>query len=134
MFATETKIRVRYGETDKMGYVYYGNYPLYYEVGRSDMIRKLGWSYSKMEEEGIIMPVLELNVKYIRPAFYDNELTVKTIITELPSTRIKFDYELYNEDKKLINKGNTTLVFVNEETKKPISVPETLINSLKDFF
>lgn len=134
MYITETKIRVRYGETDKMGYVYYGNYPLYYEVARTEMIRKLGWSYSKMEENGIILPVLSLNVKYIKPAFYDDVLTIKTYLKEIPRTRIMFDYEVFNEKKELINKGNTTLVFVNAKTKKPQIAPQHLVEILKKYW
>ncbi len=134
MIVSESKIRVRYGETDKMGYVYYGNYPLYYEVGRTDMVRKLGWSYSKMEENGTMMPVLSLNVKYIRPAYYDDLLTVRTYLKTLPSSRIDFEYEVSNEAGDLLNVGSTTLVFVNAETMRPQPVPEALLSDIKAEF
>ncbi len=134
MYTSETKIRVRYGETDQMGYVYYGNYPLYYEVARTDMIRKLGWPYKKIEESGVMLPVLSLNVKYIKPAFYDDELTVKTYIKKLPTVRIEFEYEVYNNKKELINKGNTILVFVDMKTMKPTSAPQGFIDDIKKYF
>lgn len=134
MYTSETKIRVRYGETDQMGYVYYGNYPLYYEVARTDMIRKLGWPYKKIEENGIMLPVLSLNVKYIKPAFYDDELTIKTIVKKLPSARIEFEYEVYNEQNELINKGETTLVFVDTKTMKPTSAPQGFLDDIKKYF
>ena len=134
MYSSETKIRVRYGETDQMGYVYYGNYPLYYEVARTEMIRKLGWPYKKIEENGIMLPVLSLNVKYIRPAFYDDELTIKTRVRKIPGARIDFEYEVYNENKELINKGETTLVFVDMKTKKPTSAPQEFIDDIKRYF
>src|SRR6187551_3752417 len=103
MFESSTKIRVRYGETDQMGYMYYGNYAEFYEVGRVEMLRSLGMTYSSMEDAGIIMPVLELQCKYIKPALYDQEITVKVIIDKMPALRIHFRYELYNEEKELIN-------------------------------
>ena len=134
MYISETKVRVRYGETDQMGYVYYGNYPLYYEVARTDMIRKLGWPYKKIEENGIMLPVLSLNVKYIKPAFYDDELTVKTYVKKLPTVRIEFEYEVYNEKNEIINKGNTTLVFVDMKTMKPTSAPKGFIDDIKKYF
>ena len=134
MYTSETKIRVRYGETDQMGYVYYGNYPLYYEVARTDMIRKLGWPYKKIEESGVMLPVLSLNVKYIKPAFYDDELTIKTYIKKLPTVRIEFEYEVYNKKEELINKGNTTLVFVDMKTMKPTSAPQGFLDDIKKHF
>ena len=134
MLTTESKIRVRYGETDQMGYVYYGNYPLYYEVARTDMIRKIGWTYSQMEKSGVMMPVVSLNVKYIRPAFYDNELRIKVTVKKCPTTKIEFDYEVFNEENKLINTGNTTLVFVNMKTGKPTNPPEEFMEKFKKHF
>ena len=95
MLNADINIRVRYAETDKMGYVYYGNYATYYEVGRVEALRKLGMSYKEMEDEGIMLPVLSFNIKYFKPAFYDDLLTIKTSITEMPNTRIKFEYECY---------------------------------------
>ncbi|MFO7827606.1 MAG: thioesterase family protein [Bacteroidales bacterium] len=134
MFTYETKIRVRYGETDKMGYVYYGNYPLYYEVGRTELMRHFGFPYKKIEDLGIILPVKSLDVKYYKPAVYDDLLTIKTIIKEIPKARITFYYEIFNENNDLLNQGTTTLVFVDEKTRKPRRAPEKLIEQLKPYF
>ncbi|MGH2642998.1 MAG: acyl-CoA thioesterase [Chitinophagaceae bacterium] len=135
MFSTTTQIRVRYGETDQMGFLYYGYYALYYEVGRTDMIRQLGVSYKELEENGVIMPVAELKSKYIRPALYDDLITVKTILKELPTDhKIYFHSELYNEKQELLNIGTTTLVFLDAETRQKISMPEVLREKLKNFF
>ena len=122
----ESQIRVRYGETDAMGVVYYGVYPLYYETGRTEMMRHLGFTYRKMEDLGIIMPVISLHCKYRKPAFYDDLLTVKTIVSKMPETRIEFDYEIYNEKSELVNEGQTTLVFVESEKRRPVRIPEFL--------
>lgn len=134
MYTHSTKIRVRYGETDQMGYVYYGNYAEYYEVARVEMLRSLGMDYASMESSGVMMPVLELNCKYIRPARYDQELTIKTTIAELPGVRIHFKYEIFNESDELINIGTTTLVFVDMEKNKPCSPPEDFMEKLRGFF
>ncbi|WP_316825138.1 thioesterase family protein [Pedobacter miscanthi] len=134
MYSHSTKIRVRYGETDQMGYMYYGNYAQYYEVGRVEMLRSLGMSYSSMEADGIMMPVLELKCKYIKPALYDQEITVKTTIKTLPGIRIFFEYELYNENEELINIGATTLVFVDMKKNKPTNPPENFMEKLSIFF
>lgn len=113
------KVRVRYSETDQMGYVYYGNYAAFYEVARVEMLRSLGTSYREMEEAGIMMPVLELKCKYIKPAFYDEQLNIKVKITEKPKTRIIFHYEIFNDKQELINVGETTLVFVDIKRNRP---------------
>ncbi|ATL47980.1 thioesterase [Chitinophaga caeni] len=135
MFTSTTRIRVRYGETDQMGYLYYGNYGLYYEVGRAEAIRELGFTYRELEEQGVIMPVAELNVKYLRPAFYDDLITVKTILKELPSaSKIQFHSELYNEKDELLNVGVTTLVFVDATTKKKVGLPPALNERLLPYF
>src|SRR6185295_1633646 len=102
MYITEIKIRVRYAETDQMGYVYYGNYAAYFEVARVETLRNLGFSYKKLEEEGIMLPVLSFSTRYNKPAFYDDELIIKVSIKELPMARIRFDYETYNEKDELI--------------------------------
>lgn len=134
MYTHSTKVRVRYGETDQMGYVYYGNYAEYYEVARVEMLRSLGMDYAGMESSGVMMPVLELNCKYIKPALYDQELTIKTTIHELPGVRIHFVYELFNDADELINIGKTTLVFVDMEKNKPCAPPENFMEKLKVFF
>ncbi len=134
MFEHATKIRVRYGETDQMGYMYYGNYAEFYEVGRVEMLRSLGLTYSAMEQSGIKMPVLELKCKYIKPALYDEEITVKVIMDKLPGIRIHFRYELFNEKDELINIGETLLVFVNMQTNRPCHPPRDFMERLKPFF
>lgn len=134
MYTFETKIRVRYGETDKMGYVYYGIYPLYYEVGRTELMRQFGFPYRKIEEIGIMLPVKDLEIKYHKAAQYDDLLTVKTIIKELPGVRIKFYYQILNEQNELLNEGSTILVFVDEQTRKPRRAPQELLDQLKEHF
>ena len=134
MFVFETKIRVRYADTDQMGYMYYGNYAQFYEVGRVELLRSLGMTYESMEASGIMMPVLELKCKYIKPALYDQEITVKVIIEKMPGIRIHFNYELYNEQEELINIGETTLVFVDMVKNKPCLPSEEFLNKVKPFF
>ncbi|GAA0543493.1 acyl-CoA thioesterase [Chitinophaga japonensis] len=135
MFTSITQIRVRYGETDQMGYLYYGNYGLYYEVGRAEAIRELGFTYRELEEQGVIMPVAELQIKYLRPAYYDDLITVKTILKELPAGhKIQFHSELYNEKGELLNVGVTTLVFLHTATKKKSNLPQPLKERLEPFF
>ena len=135
MFEASTQIRVRYGETDQMGYLYYGNYALYYEVGRAEAIRQLGFTYRQLEEMGIMMPVAELSSHYFRPALYDDLITVKTILKELPDgPKIQFHSELYNEDGLLLNKGITTLVFYDPGEKKKCNMPAVLFDRLAPFF
>ena len=134
MFSHSSKIRVRYADTDQMGYMYYGNYAEFYEVGRVEMLRSLGLTYKSMEESGIIMPVTELRCKYLKPALYDEEITVKVIIEKIPSLRIHFRYELYNEREELINEGETTLVFINKEKNKPCLPSQDFIDRLQVYF
>ena len=117
-----------------MGYVYYGFYSLYYEVGRTEMIRELGVPYTRLEEDGIIMPVTEMSIKYVIPARYDQLLTIHTVVEEMPTVRMKFKYELTNEDGDIINIGRTTLAFIIKETMKPCRPPDYLVEKLKPFF
>ncbi|MCX6350704.1 MAG: thioesterase family protein [Bacteroidetes bacterium] len=134
MYIHETQIRVRYGETDKMGYLYYGNYAHYYEVARVEAIRNLGTSYKEMEETGIMLPVLELKSKFVKPAFYDELLTIKTYIPQMPTTRILFDYEITNPKEELINIGSTVLVFYDINKRKPMHAPDYVLESLQKYF
>ena len=134
MYTYSTKIRVRYSETDQMGYVYNGNYAQYYEVGRVEMLRSLGMDYAGMERDGVMLPVLALNCKFIKPALYDQEITIKTTVSELPGIRIHFKYELFNENQELINIGDTTLVFVDMAKNKPCQPPEDFMQRLKVWF
>src|SRR5690606_36684055 len=135
MYEATTHIRVRYGETDQMGYLYYGNYALYYEVGRAEAIRQLGFTYRELEELGIMMPVVELKSQYFRPALYDDLVTVKNILKELPETpKIEFHSELYNESGALLNWGITTLVFYDPVKKEKTLMHDELIKRLRPFF
>ncbi|WP_192821559.1 thioesterase family protein [Rufibacter sp. LB8] len=135
MFTSEVQIRVRYAETDQMGYVYYGNYGAYYEVARTEAFRKLGIHYKEMEQDGVMMPVLEMRCKYIRPARYDDLLTVKLLLKEKPSgARIKFEYEVYNEAQELLNVGETTMVFVDMQTARPTPIPVGILTKLDPYY
>lgn len=121
-------LRVRYGETDQMGYCYYGNYASYFEVGRVEALRSLGMSYKSLEDDGVMLPVSHFEVDYIRPAYYDDELAVTTAITELRGARLFFEYEIRNEAEELIASAKTTLVFVAKETMKPIAPPQEFLD------
>ena len=134
MYYIETKIRVRYGETDKMGYLYYGHYPEYFEVARTDLIRSLGISYKEIEDSGIIMPVKSLRVDYKSPAHYDDLLTIKAILNKLPEIKLDIDYEIHTEDKKLICKGNTVLAIVDATTHRLRRAPDYFLEALKKYF
>lgn len=134
MFKSEATVRVRYAETDQMGYVYYGNYATYYEVARIESLRHLGFSYKKIESQGIMMPVLECRTKFIKPGKYDDLLTIKVKIPSFPTVRIRFEYEIYNEADELINIGETTLVFVSQETGRPCKMPEEMTALFKPYF
>lgn len=134
MFEHSTKLRVRYGETDQMGYMYYGNYAEFFEVGRVEMLRSLGLTYSGMEASGIMMPVLEMKCKYLKPARYDEEITVRVIMDKMPGVKIHFKYELFNEQHEIIHLGETLLCFVNMATNRPCLPSDEFLESLKPFF
>lgn len=134
MYQSETEVRVRYAETDQMGYVYYGNYATFYEVGRVDALRNLGLTYKELEDQGVMMPVLENHSYYVSPALYDDKLIIRTTIKEKPAVRIKFYYEIFNESNKLIHRGETLLVFVNMKSGRPCRIPEVMGNLLNPYF
>lgn len=125
------QLRVRYGETDRMGYCYYGNYAEFLEVGRVEAIRSKGVTYKKLEDDGIMLPVSEFQIKYLAPAKYDDLLTIVTCISHLKGTRLFFTYEIFNEDNKKLVEASTTLVFVNAHTMKPTQAPEIFMNAFK---
>ncbi len=129
-----TDIRVRYYDTDQMGIVYYGNYARFYEIGRVEALRHIGLSYKKIEEDGISMPVYDLNSRFIRPAKYDDLLTIRVTIPQRPKTRLLFSYEIFNQDGQLLNTGQTTLVFVRTDTGRPCAAPPELVEATKPFF
>ena len=135
MFESTTQVRVRYAETDQMDVVYHGNYAQYFEVGRAESIRQLGYTYKDIEELGIIMPIVEFHLKFIRPAHYDDLLTIKTTLKELPADhKIEFHQEVYNEAGKLLTMGKVLLFFLNAATKEKVVMPEELKNKLAPFF
>ncbi len=135
MYISETKIRVRYAETDQMNVVYHGNYAQYFEVGRVESIRQLGLSYKDVEAMGVIMPVIEWTAKFLRPAHYDDLLTVKTILKEWPvAHRIEFIQEVYNEEGKLLTVGKVLLYFLKAATMEKTTMPEHMVDRLKPYF
>jgi acyl-CoA thioester hydrolase len=134
MYKSETTVRVRYGETDQMGYVYYGIYAMYYEVARVESLRQLGLTYREIEAMGIIMPVLENRSRFIAPGRYDEELRIVTTLREKPSVRIKFEYEIFNAQNTLIHQGETSLAFVDRVTNRPCRPPDAMQKVLEPFF
>jgi acyl-CoA thioester hydrolase len=132
-FQNISKIRVRYGETDQMGYCYYGNYAQYFEVGRVEALRDFGFSYKEMELQGVMLPVSEFQVKYLGPAFYDDELSIVTKIVSLRGAQIYFEYDVLNPAGKCISKASTTLVFVSKVNMRPIQPPVNFIELMKKY-
>jgi acyl-CoA thioester hydrolase len=125
-----TNIRVRYAETDQMGYCYYGNYASYFEVARVEALRQRGISYKELEQNGILLPVKKLEITYHQPAKYDDLLEIRTQIVQLEGVRIAFTYKTYNEAGVLLNEAYTLLVFVSAETQKPMAIPTTILEQL----
>ena len=134
MFSSETQIRVRYAETDQMGYVYYGNYAMYFEVARVEAMRSATFSYREMEENGVMMPVLESHIRYLKPGKYDELLTIKTTIPQFPGVKIRFEYQVFNEMGELITEGWTTLAFLKKDSHQPTRPPKNLLDLLKPYF
>ncbi|MCF6297206.1 MAG: acyl-CoA thioesterase [Flavobacteriaceae bacterium] len=130
MIKYETKLRVRYGETDQMGYVYYGNYAQFFEVGRVEWLRSLGVSYKSLEESNIMLPVLTLNINFIKPAKYDDLLTIITVLKKKPLVKIEFELEVYNENNELLTTGFTSLVFIDMKKNKPTKAPQDLLDKI----
>ncbi|WP_314279985.1 thioesterase family protein [Capnocytophaga leadbetteri] len=124
-------LRTRYAETDQMGVVYYGNYPQYLELGRVEWLRAIGLTYKEMEAEGIMMPVVSLRIQYKKPALYDELITIRTKLKDLPSTKIEFDYEILNEKGELLSTANTILVFVDAKTFRPVRCPEKVLDLIR---
>lgn len=129
----ETAIRVRYGETDQMGYCYYGNYAQYFEVGRVEALREIGMTYKKLEEQGVMLPVLNYEVSFKLPAKYDDLLRIKTQIKELSGSRLTFDYRVTNETNQIIAEASTTLVFVSKKTMKPMAPPDEFLRIIQNY-
>jgi len=134
MIVTETKIRVYYEDTDQMGVVYYGNYARYYEIGRTEMIRDLGFTYKQMEEMNIMLPARSLKINFLKPAYYDDLLIIRTIVDTIPKVKFPIKTEIYNEKGELINSGETVLVFISSLTNKPFAAPKFFIDELTRLF
>jgi acyl-CoA thioester hydrolase len=127
---SSTKTRVRYSETDQMGVVYHGNYAQFFELGRTEWLRKLGITYKDMEISGIMLPVISLSCNFIKPAKYDDVLTIQTILLKKPMVKIVFDYKITNQHDQLICTGNSVLAFIKTENNKPTSCPNYLLENL----
>lgn len=135
MFVYESKVKVRYVETDQMGVVHHSNYAQYYELARTECFEACsGMTYETMEREGVMLPILDMYSKFIKPAFYNQTLTVKSFVRDLPTVRLKVDYEIYNDANELINTGYTTLVFVNKETRRPCQPPQNFMEQVRQYF
>lgn len=134
MFSYQHQIRVRYAETDQMGFVYYGNYASYYEETRTEALRSTGVSYKELEEMGVMLPVTDMTIKYLKPAKYDDLITINIYIREKPGIRIKFEYELFNESGELLNTGFTQLVFVDMVKNRPCKPPQVFLDKMAPFF
>ncbi|MCS6968180.1 MAG: thioesterase family protein [Cytophagales bacterium] len=134
MFTSQVQVRVRYAHTDQMGYVYYGNYAEFFEIARLEALRNIGLNYKELEASGVMMPVYELYSRYLAPAAFDDLLTIKVVIKELPSARITFHYEIFNQHEQLIHIGYTTLVFISKENRKPCRAPVQLLKALQPYF
>jgi acyl-CoA thioester hydrolase len=127
-----TKLRVRYGETDQMGVVYYGNYAQFLEQGRTEWLRELGFSYKWMEENNVILPVTNLNIDYKLPARYDDVISITTTLRKIPTFKIEFDYKIHNEKGDLLVTASTTLVFINSVSNKLMKAPDYLLEKLNE--
>ena len=135
MFSSETKVRVRYAETDQMGVVYHSNYFLYFEVARVESFRQLGIRYADMEKDGLIMPVVDVHAKYVRPALYDDLLTIKTYIKEVPHHhKVEFHHEVFNEKEELLCVGKIILYVMERNGMKKTAVPEALKKKIERYF
>jgi len=128
----ETEIRVRYGETDQMGIVYHGNYAQYLEIGRIEWLRNFGISYKKMEERGIMLPVISLSINYKKSARYDDVIYVKTQLSKMPSATIEFDFEILNESREILTYAKVKLAFMNMETNRPTRCPKYILDKLQN--
>ena len=131
MIHTTHSLRVRYAETDPMKYVYYGNYAQYFEVARVELFRSLGISYDEIESQGIWLPVSEYNIKYLKPALYDEVLEIHTFIKKIPGVRVEFEYEIYNSSKQKITEAKTTLFFLDSKTNKIVKCPSFLMELIE---
>ena len=131
MITSETKIRVRYDEVDKMGYVYHGNYAKYYHISRTELLRRIGISDKELENNNVILPVIEMSIKYIKPIFYDDIITIRTYLYNIPTSRMIFHHEVRNHNDEVINQADSTLAFVDINTRVPMRAPQLIVNKIK---
>ncbi|MCQ2203781.1 MAG: acyl-CoA thioesterase [Bacteroidales bacterium] len=134
MIETKTDIRVRYADTDKMGVVYHSNYAVYFEVGRTEMFREIGMTYDEMEKNNVMLPLVDLHINYKRPARYDDLITVTTTVKELPGVKIRFDYQIHNEEGELLVDGYTTLAFIDMTRNRPMKMPDAIKAKVAPYF
>lgn len=135
MYTSSTNIRVRYAETDQMGVVYHSNYFPYFESARAEAIRELGFTYADMEKEGVIMPIIDVHARFIRPALYDDLLTIRTTLKELPvHHKIEFHHEVFNEKEELLTTATIILYFMDKKEMKKTTMPEALRKTLEPYF
>lgn len=134
MFRLISKLRVRYDETDTMGFVYHGKYAVYYEYGRTEMLRHFGLSYKQIENNGLIMPITKLESNYLKPAKYDDVLFIHTIIKEMPKVRMTFEFEIFLNENDLINTGKVQLVTLDAKSRRPVACPKEIMDALNPYF
>jgi len=132
MFTYISTLKVRYAETDQMGVVHHGNYAIYLELARLEWLENIGFSYKKLEGEGVMLPVYDLKFSFKQPAYFDDILTVETSLAKMPSASIVFDYKIYNTDHELITSAQSTLVFVDVKTRRPIRCPKAILERLNE--
>lgn len=133
MITYKNQIRIRYDEVDKMGYVYHGNYAKYYHISRTELFRELGICDKELEEHNIMLPVIDLKIKYLKPIFYDEVITIKTHLDEMSNSRMLFRHEVLNQNNELINKAESTVAFVDVDTRRAIRAPQIIINKIETF-
>jgi len=133
MITSENEIRIRYDEVDKMGYVYHGNYAKYYHISRTELLRKIGISDKVLESHNILLPVIEMNIKYIKPIFYDEIITIKTSLQDIPGSRMIFHHEVRNHNNEVINRAESMVAFVDINTRKPMKAPQLIVNKIKSY-
>ena len=133
MITSESRIRIRYDEVDKMGYVYHGNYAKYFHISRTELFRDFGLSDKTLEHQKLLLPVIELHIKYFKPVYYDDIITIRTTLKEIPRTRIKLQHTVFNVKNEIINEASSTLIFVDSRSRKPMRVPGGIIDKMKQF-
>lgn len=127
-------IRVSYSDTDQMGFVHHSNYLKYYETARWNLFRHLGIPYKEIEETGTLLPVVSIEMQYLKPAFYDEKLVIETSIVSVKGAKLTLDYKILNGHHELINTATITLAFVNGHSKKPCKPSPLIQKSLQQCF